>query len=104
MAKYYTVEFRIPFQINEDVTPEEAGKLAQKECREEYGFAPTLWRAYAFEYETEGEPGIRKIWFFNPPGTKARDINANVGDKEIKDEPGVPRDAEPYYLEGSAEG
>lgn len=77
--KYWVVEARLPIQINDADTAEEAARKAAKQIEFQHGISISNWFLRVFEYGGEkDEVGVVREWFSNPAGTKFRDIEGNV--------------------------
>ena len=77
--QYWVVEARLPIQINDADTAEEAARKAAKQLEFKYGFNLSNWFLRVFKYgDVDGEVGVTAEYFSNPAGTKFRDIESNV--------------------------
>lgn len=77
--KYWVVEARLPIQISDADTAEEAARKAAKQIEFKYGVNISNWFLRVFEYGGEkNEVGVVREHFSNPAGTKFRDIGSNV--------------------------
>lgn len=82
IEKYYIVEYRLPITITEAKDPKHAAELAKDELEKELGIRLSNWNARVFEFDSEGDgAGPTGEYFFNPPGTTAREISKNLGEK-----------------------
>lgn len=77
---YYIVEYRIPIQIDDIGSVQEAMSRAKQICHNRFGFYPDNWYARIFEYSIENEGvGPVKEYFYNPNSSNYREIEANIG-------------------------
>ena len=77
--KYYVIEARLPVQVQDALTPEEAARKGATLIMEEYGVDLSNWFIRVFEYGGERDhTGIVTEWFSNPAGTKFRDKDQNI--------------------------
>lgn len=79
---YYVVEARLPIQISEASSPEEAGRKAARIIENQYGVNISNWYLRVFEYGAGEDSGPIGEYFCNPAGTKFRKIDANIEDHE----------------------
>lgn len=77
--RYYVVEARLPIEIPEALSPEEAARFGARQISAKYGIDISNWYLRVFEYG--GEPdefGVVAEYFSNPSGSKFRKIDQNV--------------------------
>lgn len=74
---YYVVEARLPVQINDAVSPEEAARKAARIIENQYNVNISNWYLRVFEYGAAEEVGPIAEYFSNPAGSKFRKIDAN---------------------------
>ena len=74
---YYIVEARLPVQINDAVSPEEAARKAARIIENQYNVNISNWYLRVFEYGAGEETGPTAEYFSNPAGSKFRKIDAN---------------------------
>ncbi len=79
---YYVVEARLPVQISEAFSPEEAGRKAARIIENQYGVNISNWYLRVFEYGAGEGSGPIGEYFCNPAGTKFRKIDANIEEHE----------------------
>lgn len=93
-TKYFVVEARLPIQIGEDISPEEAARKAARRIEREYGVDVSNWYLRVFEYGGDPEQvGPIREWFSNPAGSKFRDKDANIELHQVMaDEGKTPND------------
>lgn len=91
---YWVVEARLPIQINDATTPEEAARKAAKQLEFQQGVNVSNWFLRVFKYGgDEDEVGITGEYFSNPAGTKFRDIESNIEThQQLFDEGKTPND------------
>lgn len=79
-GKYWVVEARLPVQINDAASPEEAARKAAKQIQYQHGIDISNWFLRVFEYggDDNDQVGVVKEHFSNPAGTKYREIEQNV--------------------------
>lgn len=83
--KYYIVEFRLPHEISEARTPEEAARKAATYFKNKFGIDLSAWYTRVFEFDdTPGRIGPSAEWFCNPQGTKFRKVDQNFKKHEDK--------------------
>lgn len=76
--RYYVVEARLPVQINEALSVEEAARKAARIIERDYGVNVSNWFFRVFVYgDSDGELGPVEEWFSNPSGTKFRQRTQN---------------------------
>jgi hypothetical protein len=94
--KYYVVEARLPIQIDEAVSPEEAARKAARLIEREYGVNISNWYLRIFEYGGGLEDvGVTAEYFSNPSGSKFRVIDGNITKHNEMVEKGItPNDQE----------
>lgn len=81
--KYYVVEFRMPIEITEAATVEEAARRAKKIMERETGVSFSSWYTRVFEYGEGNENiGVVKEYFANPSGTTFRELTENIDKHE----------------------
>jgi hypothetical protein len=81
--RYHIVEYRMPYEIHEALSVDDAVFKANKIFEQEFGFIPSAWFARVFVYENDEEiVGPTEEWFYNPQGVKARKIDANYVEHE----------------------
>lgn len=77
---YYIIEYRIPIQIDDIGSVQEAMSRAKQICHNRFGFYPDNWYARIFEYSIENDGvGPVKEYFYNPNSSNFREIEANIG-------------------------
>lgn len=88
---YYVVEARLPVQISEAFSPEEAGRKAARIIENQYGVNISNWYLRVFEYGAGEDSGPIGEYFCNPAGTKFRKIDANIEEhiKRIESEESI---------------
>lgn len=74
---YYVVEARLPVQISDALSPEEAARKAARIIENQYGVNLSNWYLRVFEYGAGEEVGPTAEYFSNPSGSKFRKIDAN---------------------------
>jgi hypothetical protein len=78
-TRYYVVEARLPVEITEAVSVEEAARKAARRIENEYGVNISNWYLRVFVYGGEvDEIGPVEEWFSNPSGSKFRNIESNI--------------------------
>ena len=83
---YYVVEARLPVQISEALSVEEAARKAARIIENQYGVNISNWYLRVFEYGAGEGSGPIGEYFSNPAGSKFRKIDENVDKhKEIVD-------------------
>jgi hypothetical protein len=76
--KYYVVEARLPIQIGEAVSVEEAARKAARIIQREYKVDVSNWFFRVFVYgNSDGKAGPVEEWFSNPSGSKFRQRTQN---------------------------
>lgn len=75
---YYIVEARLPVQINEALSAEEAARKAARIIENQYGVNLSNWYFRIFEYGAGEEVGPIAEYFSNPAGSKFRKIDQNI--------------------------
>lgn len=75
---YYVVEARLPIQINEALTPDEAARKAARIIENQYGVNLSNWYFRIFEYGSGEEVGPVAEYFSNPAGSKFRKLDQNI--------------------------
>lgn len=81
---YFIVEARLPVQIADAVSPEEAARKAARLIERQYGVDISNWYLRVFEYGAGEESGFIAEYFASPSGTKFRKIDENhVGHEEL---------------------
>jgi hypothetical protein len=95
--RYFVVEFRLPFEVDDVTSVPIAVNRAKVMCENMFGFIPENWYARIFEYETDEENvGPFKEYFYNPNSATFREIDKNIGyhkdmiEKGIDPTTGVP--------------
>ncbi len=85
---YYVVEARLPVQISEALSVEEAARKAARIIENQYGVNISNWYLRVFEYGAGEGSGPIGEYFSNPAGSKFRKIDENVDKHEeiIKNE------------------
>lgn len=76
--KYYVTEFRLPYEVTDASSPEEAAAKAARYFQHQFGVDVSAWFIRVFEYG--GDPnhnGPVAEYFSNPQGTKFRKIDKN---------------------------
>lgn len=88
---YYVVEARLPVQISEALSVEEAARKAARIIENQYGVNISNWYLRVFEYGAGEGSGPIGEYFSNPAGSKFRKIDENVDKHEeiIKNEQSV---------------
>ena len=77
--RYYVVEARLPVQIADALSVEEAARKAARIIERDYGVNISNWFLRVFVYgESEGELGPIEEWFANPTGTRFRQREQNI--------------------------
>lgn len=77
---YYVVEYRMPIEVEDVNSVQEATSRAKRICENRFGFAPDNWYARIYEYSVESEfGGPVKEYFYNPNSSTYREIQANIG-------------------------
>jgi len=77
---YFVVEFRVPVQVDDVDTVQEATSRAKRICERQYGFNPDNWYARIFEYSSEQDkPGPTAEYFYNPNSSSFREVMKNIG-------------------------
>lgn len=77
--RYYIVEARLPIQITDAVSVEEAARKAARIVERDHNIDLTNWFLRVFVYgAAEGELGPVEEWFSNPSGSKFRQRDQNV--------------------------
>ena len=76
--KYYVVEVRLPVQISEAISVEEAARKAARIIENQYGVNISNWYMRVFEYGGGENSGPIAEYFSNPSGSKFRVIDGNV--------------------------
>jgi len=77
--RYYVVEARLPVQIGEAVSIEEAARKAARIIERDYGVNVSNWFFRVFVYgDSEGNLGPVEEWFSNPSGSKFRQLDQNI--------------------------
>jgi len=78
--KYFVVEFRLPFEVQDVDAIQIAVNRAKVMCENMFDFIPENWYARIFEYETDNEvSGPVKEYFYNPNSASFREIEKNIG-------------------------
>jgi len=76
--RYYVVEARLPIQINEALSVEEAARKAARIIERDYGVNVSNWFFRVFVYgDSDGKLGPVEEWFANPSGSKFRQREQN---------------------------
>ena len=75
---YYVVEARLPVQITEALSPEEAARKAARIIENQYGVNLSNWYLRVFEYGAGEDVGPIAEYFSNPAGSKFRKIDQNI--------------------------
>lgn len=75
---YYIVEARIPVQISEALSPEEAARKAARIIENQYSLNLSNWYLRIFEYGAGEDIGPVAEYFSNPSGSKFRKIDQNI--------------------------
>ena len=77
--RYYVVEARLPVQIADALSVEEAARKAARVIERDYNVNISNWFLRVFVYgESEGELGPIEEWFANPTGTRFRQREQNI--------------------------
>jgi hypothetical protein len=77
--RYYIVEARLPVQITEAVSVEEAARKAARIIEKNNNIDLSNWFLRVFVYGAEdGELGPVEEWFSNPSGSKFRQHDQNI--------------------------
>lgn len=77
--QYYVVEARLPVQITEASSVEEAARLAARRIENEFGVNISNWFLRVFVYGGDVDDiGPIEEHFSNPMGSKFREIGQNV--------------------------
>jgi len=77
--KYYVVEARLPVQISEAASVEEAARKAARFIERDYGVNISNWFLRVFVYGADDDTlGPVEEWFANPSGTKFREKDKNI--------------------------
>lgn len=79
---YYVVEARLPVQISEAASPEEAARKAARIIENMYGINVANWFLRVFEYGGTDDVGPIGVYFASPAGTKFRKIDGNIDTHE----------------------
>jgi len=79
---YYVVEARLPVQISEALSVEEAARKAARIIENQYGVNISNWYLRVFEYGAGEGSGPIGEYFSNPAGSKFRKIDDNVDKHE----------------------
>lgn len=78
--KHFVVEYRIPIDVDDVDTVQEAMSRAKRIIERQHGIAPDHWFARIFEYDDNHEnPGPAKEYFYNPNSAVPREITKNIG-------------------------
>lgn len=82
-SKYYIVEFRLPVEITDAPSVEEAARKARSTLERETGFSFSNWYVRVFEYG-EGNENLGPVaeFFANPTGSTFREVTQNHGKHE----------------------
>lgn len=77
--RYYIVEFRLPVEVTEAPSVEEAARKARASLERETGINVSNWFVRVFEYG-EGNDHVGPVaeYFANPTGTTFREVTQNV--------------------------
>jgi hypothetical protein len=76
--RYYVVEARLPIQIADAVSVEEAARKAARIIERDYNLNLSNWFLRVFVYgDSEGKSGPVEEWFSNPSGSKFRQHDQN---------------------------
>lgn len=84
MAKrYFIVEFRLPVEVQEAPSVEEAARKARRQLENDTGINVSNWYTRVFEY-AEGPDNVGPIaeFFANPPGIVFRQVDQNINHHE----------------------
>ena len=76
--KYYIVEARLPVQIDDASSVDEAARKAARKIQRDYGVDVSNWFCRVFEYGGAVDRVGPIEHFSNPAGTKFRDKEQNV--------------------------
>ena len=77
--KYYVVEARLPIQIADASSVEEASRKAARVIERDYGVNISNWFLRVFVYGSEdGHLGPVEEWFSNPTGSRFRQKDTNI--------------------------
>lgn len=77
--RYYVVEFRLPIEVTEAPSVEEAARKAARIITRDYGVDISNWYTRVFEYGGEHETfGVINEWFCNPSASRFRKIDNNI--------------------------
>jgi hypothetical protein len=77
--RYYIVEARLPIQITDAVSVEEAARKAARIIERDHNIDLSNWFLRVFVYGAEeGELGPVEEWFSNPSGSKFRQREQNI--------------------------
>jgi hypothetical protein len=83
---YFVVEARLPIQISDASSVEEAARKAARIIENQYGVNISNWYLRVFEYGAGEGSGPINEFFSNPSGSKFRKIDENIANhKEIVD-------------------
>lgn len=78
--KYFIVEYRIPIEVEDVDTVQEAVSRAKKIIDRNFGVSPDNWNARVFEYsDSHSVVGPAHEYFYNPNSTVPREITKNIG-------------------------
>jgi len=78
--KYFVVEFRLPFEVQDVDSVQVAMNRAKLMCENMFDFIPDNWFARVFEYVTDDQiSGPAKEYFYNPNSASFREIEKNIG-------------------------
>jgi hypothetical protein len=77
--RYYIVEARLPIQITEAASVDEAARKAARIIERDHNLNLSNWFFRVFVYGAEdGELGPVEEWFSNPAGSKFRERDKNI--------------------------
>jgi len=78
--KHFVVEYRIPIDVDDVDTVQEAVTRAKRIIDRQFGISPDHWFARVFEYDSDHENiGPAKEYFYNPNSAVPREITKNIG-------------------------
>lgn len=77
--RYYVVEARLPIQITDAASVDEAARKAARIIERDYNLNLSNWFLRVFVYgDSDGELGPVEEWFSNPSGSKFRQHDQNI--------------------------
>jgi hypothetical protein len=78
-TKFYVVEYRIPIEVRDVDSVQEAVSRARKIIQRTYDISPDPWFARIFEYSDDYDNvGPIKEFFYNPNSSTPREIMKNL--------------------------